>query len=135
MNDNVNRIPPITTGRPTTGGPKTPTIKGGEVQGPSFSEMLRGSLSKATLSTQSPALTFSKHAQIRAAQRGVELSTQDMQKLEGALEIAASKGITDSLVYLHDTAYIVNVPSKVVVTVMDSADQSVFTNIDGAVIL
>ena len=133
MSDPIKMIPQITTGRPSTH-PAAPSIRGPEQPGESFSELLRKSLSGATLAPTRQ-LTFSKHAQARVAQRGVEISQEGIQKLEDAIDLAREKGITDCLAYLEQTAYIVNVPSKVVVTVVDSQDSSVFTNIDGAVIL
>ena len=49
---------------------------------------------------------------------------------------AMEKGIKESLVLIDSLAFIVNVPSKTVVTAMDQTetDRNVFTNIDGAVI-
>ena len=50
---------------------------------------------------------------------------------------AEQKGIKDSLVIVDELAFIVNVPNRTVVTAMDStqADENVFTNINGAVIM
>lgn len=139
MSDIINRINgpggpgsvgrvtfPITTGRPSPSvtQPVTDT-------GKSFRELLEASL------TQTSQLTFSKHAQARVEQRGVALSTQDLQRLERAVGSAEEKGITQSLVYMSGNAFIVNIPNRVVVTVVDGSDteQNVFSNIDGAVIL
>ena len=46
-------------------------------------------------------------------------------------------GIRESLVILDSLAFIVNVPSKTVVTAMDQSESesNIFTNIDGAVIV
>ncbi|HBR31049.1 MAG TPA: hypothetical protein DD733_03085, partial [Clostridiales bacterium] len=44
----------------------------------------------------------------------------------------------DSLILMNSRAFIVNIPSNVVITVMDGgevSEQKVFTNLDGAVIL
>ncbi|MDR2908264.1 MAG: flagellar protein [Oscillospiraceae bacterium] len=132
----INRLNiPITTGRP---GPRA-TLPGVSIQGPgtdpktgkTFRELLEVSVPRAQ------ELTFSKHALQRVEQRGISLSQKDLQRLNDAAGMAGEKGITDSLVYMNDTAFIVNVPNRVVVTVVDfsDSDQSVFTNINGAVIL
>jgi len=132
MSDIVNRLNyPITTGRPAL--PQIPQNKPATATEPgkSFKELLDASLH----GTQQ--LTFSKHAQARVTERGVNLSTADMARLEQAVGKAREKGVTSSLVYLNNTAFIVNIPNKVVVTVVDGGDteQTVFTNIDGAVII
>lgn len=83
-------------------------------------------------------VTFSKHAAERIAQRDIVLSSEDMQKLNSAVESAEVKGIKDSLIIMNSKAFIVNISSGVVVTVLDSSDigeQKVFTNIDGAVMI
>ena len=50
---------------------------------------------------------------------------------------AKEKGINESLVLVDSLAFIVNVPSRTVVTAMDQTEtkSNVFTNIDGAVIM
>ncbi|MDR0949050.1 MAG: flagellar protein [Lachnospiraceae bacterium] len=84
-------------------------------------------------------LTFSKHAVVRLQNRNIELSTGQMQRLADATTEAGRKGIKDSLVLVDQLAFIVNVPSKTVVTAMavpedQVSPQNIFTNIDGAVI-
>ncbi len=81
-------------------------------------------------------LKFSRHAQLRMSDRGMEMTGEQMKRLQGAAQTAAEKGIKDSLVMVDDMAFIVNVPNRTVVTVMDPAsqEQNVFTNINGAVI-
>lgn len=100
-------------------------------QGLDFQELLR----RAQQTTES--LHFSKHVKDRIDQRGLQMDAQRMERLSDAVGLAAQKGVRDSLVLMHDAAYIVNVPSKTVVTAMDRAEaqQRVFTNIDGAVVL
>ena len=79
---------------------------------------------------------FSKHASNRLNDRGIELSDDQMNRLNNARNQASAKGIHDSLILVDQLAFIVNVPSSTVVTAMDSqeTDSNVFTNIDGAVI-
>ena len=81
-------------------------------------------------------LKFSKHAQERLNDRNIELTDNQVQRLEEATVKASEKGITESLVMVDNMAFIVNVKNNLVVTAMDSTSNNgnVFTNIDGAVI-
>lgn len=82
-------------------------------------------------------LKFSHHAEIRMAQRGIELPSERLNELNDAINTAASKGAKDSLIVLGDIAMIVNVPSRTVVTTMDGQQMAsnVFTQIDSAIII
>ena len=73
----------------------------------------------------------------RLTQRNINLSDDQSMRLQKGIAAADSKGVNDSLVLVDDIAFIVNVPSKTVVTAMDQAEtnSNVFTNIDGAVIM
>ena len=80
---------------------------------------------------------FSKHAANRLSSRNIELTDNQMSRLnEGAMK-AQEKGIKESLVLVDSLAFIVNVPSNTVVTAMNQNETSdnIFTNIDGAVIM
>lgn len=79
---------------------------------------------------------FSRHAMERLADRHLTLANSDIQKLNSAVAKAAGHGLRDSLVLLGSMAFIVDVPGKTVVTAMQVGEKqdSVFTNIDGAVI-
>ncbi|QAT50686.1 flagellar operon protein [Caproiciproducens sp. NJN-50] len=82
-------------------------------------------------------LTFSKHALQRMDARQIEVSPELMEKMNGAAAKAKEKGVRDALMMSGDTAFIVNVPSSTVVTMMSGGEmkENIFTNIDGAVIL
>jgi len=82
------------------------------------------------------ALSFSQHAVERMRQRGVSLNQQAMERIEQAVERAASKGSKQSLVLTEDSAVIVNPKEKKVITVMDRElmKENVFTNIDSTVL-
>ncbi len=82
-------------------------------------------------------LKFSKHAMGRLADRNIELSDNQLERLESGTRKAEQKGIRDSLVIVDQLAFIVNVPNQTVVTAMDSTetDGNIFTNINGAVII
>ena len=98
----------------------------------SFQEILR---QKALPGTGN--LKFSKHAMGRLADRNIELSDSQLERLQSAAQKAGQKGIRDSLVIMDQLAFIVNVPNETVVTAMDSTEtmDNIFTNINGAVII
>ena len=101
--------------------------------GLSFEEILK---QKQDVS-ESLELKFSKHATVRLADRGIELTDAQLERLNDGAQKAGQKGIRDSLVIVDNLAFIVNVPNKTVVTAMDSreTEENVFTNINGAVIM
>ena len=80
-------------------------------------------------------IRFSKHASLRMSDRGLEMSTEQLGRLKSGTDMAADKGINDSLVMIDDLAFIVNVPSRTVITALEAGESTnVFTNINGAVI-
>lgn len=79
-------------------------------------------------------LKFSKHANQRLASRNIDLSDEQLQRLESATNRAREKGMKESLVLVDNLAFIVNVKNNLVVTAVNDTEKSVFTNIDGAVI-
>lgn len=99
----------------------------------SFEDILRQKQTTA----ESQELRFSKHAQGRLNDRHINLSDEQSERLESGVLKASEKGIRESLVILDSLAFIVNVPSKTVVTAMDQSESesNIFTNIDGAVIV
>ena len=78
---------------------------------------------------------FSSHALKRLEERNIELSEAEMTKINTAVERAELKGSKDSLVMMDQTAFIVNIPNKTVVTALPIAEskENVFTNIDSVV--
>lgn len=80
---------------------------------------------------------FSSHAEQRLVQRGIRLGQEQLEKLGGAIDKAASKGAKESLVLFEDMAFIVNVKNRTVVTAMDDAamQNHVFTQIDSTVLV
>ena len=88
-------------------------------------------------SIEETGLKFSKHASFRLSDRGIEITEEQMARLNEGATKAAQKGIKDSLVLVDDMAFIVNIPNKTVVTAMDKTEtvENVFTHINGAVIM
>lgn len=100
--------------------------------GPSFADLLR----QAQSTEQPGALKFSAHAQTRIQSRQIQLGPAEMERVQNAVQKAAGKGSKESLVLLDQTALVVSVPNRTVITVVDKDNlkQNVFTNIDSAVI-
>jgi flagellar operon protein len=81
-------------------------------------------------------LQFSRHALARAQRRGIELNATTLGRLSEGVGRAASKGSRDSLILVDNTAFVVSVSNRTVITAVGSEHMkdSVFTNIDSAVI-
>ncbi len=103
-------------------------------QGISFQDILKQKSVPAESETE---LKFSKHAANRLAERNIELTQNQLERLSDGTRKADLKGIQDSLVIVDGLAFIVNVPSSTVITAMDQTQtqENIFTNIDGAVII
>ena len=96
-------------------------------QGVNFKEMLAKKLE--------PPVQFSKHAALRLSDRNINITGEQMERVEDGLQRANAKGIRDSLVLVDDLALVVNVKSKTVITALQNTQENVFSNIDGAVIV
>lgn len=82
-------------------------------------------------------IKFSKHAEDRLKCRSVELDRVQLQKMELALEKAHKKGVKEALLLMDDMAFIADTKSKTIITTVPKENMvdSIFTNIDGAVII
>ena len=89
------------------------------------------------LKAAEPAISFSKHAQNRAAERGIQVDDALMDQLADSVERAQAKGATNILAFDATRAFIINVPHGRVITTMsqEEMEENIFTNIDGAVLL
>lgn len=101
-------------------------------EGKSFHDILESSQAKSDGKVR-----FSKHAAGRLADRNIELTSSQMERLQEGAFRAQQKGIRESLVIVDQMAFIVNIPNQTVVTAMNQNEtaENVFTNIDGAVII
>ena len=99
----------------------------------SFEQVLAGKQQEASKQIDSE-LKFSKHANERLARRNIDLSKEQVARLENGTNKAREKGIKESLVMVDDLAFIVNVKNNTVITAVNDTEDAVFTNIDGAVI-
>jgi len=113
---------------------KTGETKKTTAEGLSFQDIL----TSKTVQPKQPevVLKFSKHATSRLEERDIQMTAEQMERLNEGTARAQEKGIRDSLVMVDSLAFIVNIPNQTVVTAMDQLDakDNIFTNIDGAVI-
>ncbi len=82
-------------------------------------------------------LKFSAHAEGRLKSRGIEVTPELRLQLNQAVSNVAAKGGRDAAVITGDSAFIVNVQNRTVVTAMDreGMKDNVITNIDSATII
>lgn len=78
---------------------------------------------------------FSKHAALRLNDRNISLTGEQIDRVADGIGKANEKGIRDSLVLVDDVALVVNVKSRTVITAISQAQENIFSNIDGAVIV
>jgi len=102
-----------------------------QLVGTPFSEILK---SKQVVN-ETGELKFSKHANERLASRNIDLTDNQLERLENGAKKAGEKGISESLVMVDNLAFIVNVKNSMVITAVNDGEDKVFTNIDGAVIM
>lgn len=99
--------------------------------GVSFGDMLNEQIK------EEEQIKFSKHALSRISQRGIEIQPELVREVANAVDNAQEKGITDALILGNNNAFIVNVPTRTVITTMNSNEmkQNIITNIDGTILL
>lgn len=105
----------------------------------SFDQILnqQKSIEEVIDGSKSSSIKFSKHAGERLQQREIQLTQEQISRLEEGTQKAGAKGIKESLVLLDNMAFIVNTQNNTVVTAMnsDTNEENIYTNIDGAVII
>lgn len=132
----------ISGAQPVTNEPALGKKVGG-TSGIGFEETLRKLQSQGLAKPEAPkasladGVKFSNHAIERMKTRGISYSPEDLGKLNEAIQKADAKGAKDSLVLLGNSAMIVSVKNKTVVTVMDQTQlkENVFTNIDSTIVM
>ena len=102
-----------------------------------FGAMLQRELRAAAPEAEGFSVAFSKHARVRAEERGIEVTDALMGQLADSVERASAKGATNILAFDATRAFIINVPHGRVITTMSQEEmqENIFTNIDGAVLL
>ncbi len=102
-----------------------------EIKGDSF-----GSIIEQKIKANSQ-IEFSKHAIKRVLEREIDLTDNQLERLNYGVKLAAEKGLNEPLILVDRTAFVVNVLNNKVITTVseDVLTGNVFTNIDGAVIV
>lgn len=95
----------------------------------SFGDILSNKIDESNL------LKFSKHANLRLYDRNLNLTQGQMERVQEGVNQARAKGVTDSLVLVDDVALVVSVKNNTVITATNKNNTSIFTNINGAVIV
>ncbi len=100
----------------------------------SFDDILSAKFSE---SNRSEGVRFSKHAAQRLSDRNINLTEEQLDRLNRGAQLSGEKGIKESLVLMDKYAFIVNTGNSTVITAMEQDDQgeNVYTNIDGAVLV
>jgi flagellar operon protein len=111
--------------------------KGVPVQIPPTGASFRDALLTAQAPAVSQPLKFSAHAQQRLESRNIHLTSDDVAKMNAMADKAAAKGAKQSLFMMRDTAMVVSITNRTVITAVDqsSMKENVFTNIDSAAII
>ncbi|MCL2702306.1 MAG: flagellar protein [Defluviitaleaceae bacterium] len=110
-----------------------PAVQPGKTFGDALARAAKGIAAEGK---DTQGLRFSKHASARLNSREVELTPEQLKRVENGVTAALTKGVSDSLVLVDGYALVVNTRSMTVVTAMQSGQNGgVFTNINGAVIV
>lgn len=125
----LNNRPIIGTNRPIETPSTTQKTQTVQTQN-NFGEILKNQL-------QAQEVKFSKHAEQRLQERNINITSNQMERINGGVAKANEKGVKDSLILMDNLALVVNVKNKTVITAANTNElkNNVFTNIDGAVIV
>jgi flagellar operon protein len=124
----VGPLPPQVATPPAPPAPPANSPAGG-VAAPSFADQLQRSAGNG-------GVEFSKHALERMQRRGIPTDPTTLARLRHGVDLAAGKNSRDAVVMVDNSAFVVSVRNRTVITAIDSAHmrQHVFTNIDSAVV-
>ncbi|MBF0500764.1 MAG: hypothetical protein HQM09_11570 [Candidatus Riflebacteria bacterium] len=91
-----------------------------------------GLLQDALQSTGRGDLHVTAHAEKRLTERGISLDGESGRQLNQAIDELRAKGGRDSLILTQDGAFLVNVPSRTLITAMDPSEMQnrIITQID-----
>lgn len=100
--------------------PTAPKTKSG------FQELFEAELSN---------IKFSAHAKARISSREIDITNEEIVKLQEAISNAQMKGGRESLVVFPDKSFLVSIPNRTIITVFsnDKLEDKVITNIDSVV--
>lgn len=130
---NMRFYTPVTTGKPIlngTGISTTPQTAGAVTGQKSFADILQQQCGRES------EVSFSKHALKRVQQKNISMSESAFARLNEGIRLAGEKQLAEALIMVDNLAFVVNAKNQTVITAMKSGEQaSVFTNIQGAVIV
>lgn len=110
----------------------TPKKQSIPVSGQAFSQQFQ-----QVVDSKNNTLTLSKHAQIRMAQRNIDIDSATWSKIESKIQQAKKMGVTESLVLTENSALVVSAKNNTVITAMNrqEASSQIFTNINGTILI
>lgn len=81
-------------------------------------------------------MVFSKHALERIDRRDIKVDGSTLDRLSAGVDRAGQKGARTSLVMVDETAFVVSITNRTVITVAgdENLKENVFTNIDSVVL-
>ena len=82
-------------------------------------------------------VAFSRHARQRLYSRGIELGDETLSRIADAIDKAGAKGSKETLILTDDSALVVSVENRTIVTALDREGlrEGIVTSIDSAIIL
>lgn len=97
---------------------------------PSFRDILENKVAQGDGEVK-----FSAHAEKRLESRDIQMTPQQLKRLQDAVDKARAKGAQETLMIFENFSLIVSVKNNTVITAVDNAGmkENVFTNIDSAV--
>lgn len=124
---------PIVTGTPGAGqGLYPPSISTPKNEpSVSFADVLRNTIEKNS------EVNFSNHAIKRAVDHNMDITDDELNRLNEGVRLASEKNLDDTLILVGEKAFVVSVKNNTVITTVNnnSIQGNVFTNINGAVIV
>jgi len=95
-------------------------------EGTNFADILGKRIEESNL------VSFSAHAVKRLEERALQISPNEIERLNDGVKQLDAKGSKNSLVMVDDTAFVVSIRNKTVITAIDKnlAGNNLFTNID-----
>ena len=101
----------------TTGIPQIPTEYTETVPEESFKSILEAQMNKTSVTESKAAfdnlalntigVNFSKHAMNRVLQRNIDISGENLERLNEGIKLAEEKGLDDTLILIDKAAYLV----------------------------
>ncbi len=129
----LKHFSPIVTGTPGAGQGLYPPSVSTPKNEPSvsFADVLKSTIEKNS------EVNFSNHAIKRAVDHNMDITDDELNRLNEGVRLASEKNLDDTLILVGEKAFVVSVKNNTVITTVNnnSIQGNVFTNINGAVIV